>query len=131
MAIYSGMLPDWLRRSGLALHGGNVFVDDRQRSRSHPFILAAGDAAQRFDGQLAHCGVHALKAGRVIAYNLVALAGGKGLKAYRLGRTTLALVALGDRRAILSWGRWSISGRWPWRLKDWIDRRFVTADSRG
>lgn len=117
--------PDWLRLSGLALHGGHVLVDAAQRSRSHPFIFASGDAAQRCDRELPHSGVHALKAGKVMAHNILAPALGQRLKKYRPRRRTLALIALGDRRAILSWGRWSLRGEWPWRLKDWIDRRFV------
>jgi hypothetical protein len=40
-------------------------------------------------------------------------------------RRTLYLLATGDRRAILSWGKLTAGGHLVWRLKDWIDRRFV------
>ena len=40
-------------------------------------------------------------------------------------RQALYLVATGDRHALATWGRWSWSGRWVWRWKDRIDRRFM------
>ena len=41
------------------------------------------------------------------------------------GDTALALLATGDRRAILSWSRFAAEGAWVWRWKDAIDRRFM------
>jgi hypothetical protein len=35
------------------------------------------------------------------------------------------LLSTGDGRAIGEWKRWSFEGRWCWRLKDRIDRRFA------
>jgi hypothetical protein len=32
---------------------------------------------------------------------------------------------LGAQRAVASWGRWSVQGRWVWRWKDHTDRKFV------
>ena len=42
-----------------------------------------------------------------------------------------AVVALGAREAIFSYGALSFRGRWVWRLKDWIDRRFIAKGSCG
>lgn len=35
------------------------------------------------------------------------------------------LVSTGGKHALATWGRWSWSGNWVWRLKDRIDRAFM------
>ena len=44
---------------------------------------------------------------------------------YAPQRRHLALLATGQRRAVASWGSWTATGRWVWRWKDRIDRRFM------
>lgn len=125
-AIGSGP-PRWLERSGLALdESGFVKVDAFHRSVSNPCIFAAGDAAQRVDIDLSHAGVHAVHVGPILAHNLrAAIRDEVDFRAYRPRRRTLYLLSTGDRRAILSWGGLTAEGRWVWRLKDWIDRRWI------
>jgi selenide,water dikinase len=43
----------------------------------------------------------------------------------------LSLVHLGDRRALAT--KWGLvaTGRWVWRLKQWVDRRFVERHRAG
>jgi len=119
--------PEWLIDSGLTLGpGGGVAIGPDMRSRSHKEVFAAGDVAERTDCQLARSGVHAVKAGPVLAANLRAVVLGRELRQYRPRRRTLYLLSTGERRAILSWGGFSAQGAWVWSLKDWIDRRFVT-----
>lgn len=119
--------PRWLAGSGLALDdAGFVQVDAQHRALRHRNLFAAGDAAQRVDRPVAHAGVHAVHAGPIVAANLRKLIGGAaGLKGYAPRKRTLYLLSTGDRRAILSWGGLALEGRWVWRLKDWIDRRWV------
>lgn len=74
---------------------------------------------------MARSGVHAVHAGPVLAHNLTAVASGERLRAYRPKKASLYLLASGDRRAIASWGGFSAEGRWVWRWKDAIDRRFI------
>jgi pyridine nucleotide-disulfide oxidoreductase family protein len=120
--------PRWLDGSGLALDPeGFVRVDACQRSVSHPFVFAAGDAARRADRAVSPAGVHAVRAGTVLARNLrAAISGQPPPTTYVPRKRTLSLLATGDRRAILSWGEWAFEGRWVWRLKDKIDRRWIT-----
>jgi pyridine nucleotide-disulfide oxidoreductase family protein len=118
--------PDWLRETGLALDmAGRVQVDAYQRSVSHPEVFAAGDVSARIDMQLPASGVHAVRAGPVLAHNLLASLRGARLETYQPRRRTLYLLACGDGTAVASWGRWSAEGKWVWRWKDSIDRRFV------
>ena len=126
IAATGSRAPHWLARSGLACNGaGLVAVGADLRSTSHGFIFAAGDIIDRVDRSLERSGVHAVRAGPVLAANLRAAIDGTPLREYRPRSRTLYLLALGDKRAILSWGRFGAAGNWAWRIKDWIDRGFV------
>lgn len=118
--------PRWLGESGLALGpGGGVAIGSDMRSLSHPKVFAGGDVSERMDRQLARSGVHAVKAGPVLAANLRAAVLGGELRHYRPRTWTLYLLSIGERNAILTWGKFSAQGAWVWSFKDWIDRRFV------
>jgi pyridine nucleotide-disulfide oxidoreductase family protein len=123
--------PSWLGQSGLACTAaGFVAVGADLRSTSHPAILAAGDIVERVDRQLPRSGVHAVKAGPVLAANLRAPPDGAQLREYQPAARTLYLLATGDRRAIVSWGPLAFSGKLAWWLKDRIDRNFVARQRR-
>jgi pyridine nucleotide-disulfide oxidoreductase family protein len=118
--------PTWLTSSKLRLDAhGFIAVDRSHRSLSHQNVFAAGDVCSRSDVQIVRSGVHAVKAGPVLAHNLIAAVDGKPLIAYRPRRHTLYLLACGRNYAIASWGNWSAEGKWVWDWKNWIDRRFV------
>jgi len=120
--------PPWLRGSGLALDTtGFVKVDAFQRSTSHPLVFAVGDAATRIDIDLPRSGAHAVHAGPILAHNLrTAVEARTDFRIYHPRGRTLYLLSKGDKRAILTWGNLAAEGRWVWRLKDWIDRRWTT-----
>ena len=116
-------------RQGVKLHTGqeiglapmNRLCQDRGGFRStYGDIFAAGDTT-RIDRSVARSGVHAVRAGPVLAANLRASLTGSELRSYIPKRRTLYLLATGDKRAILSWDR-SRRVAAIWRLKDWIDR---------
>lgn len=116
----------WLGLSGLQLDpAGYVMVDAQHRSLSHPEVFAAGDVCARSDVRMARSGVQAVRAGPVLAHNLFAMLDGRPLQSYRPRRHSLYLLACGAQRAVASWGSFSAEGRWVWRWKDWIDRRFI------
>lgn len=126
IAATGSRAPSWLAQSGLACNReGFVAVGADLRSTSHPAIFAAGDIIDRADRSVARSGVHAVKAGPVLAANLRATLAGGALQTYEPRNRTLYLLALGDRRAIVSWGNVAGAGRWAWRVKDRIDRNFV------
>ncbi len=117
--------PDWPRAAGLATDGdGFIRVDRALRSVSHPQVFAAGDVAAYADPR-PKSGVFAVRAGPVLADNLVAACRGERPRDWVPQRRALYLVSSDDRRAIATWGPWCASGRWVWRWKDRIDRRFV------
>jgi pyridine nucleotide-disulfide oxidoreductase family protein len=123
--------PHWLDSCTLRLsEHGYIAVDHHNQSLSHPEVFAAGDICERGDLTLAHSGVHAVRTGPVLATNILAALQGGTMRTYQPRSRSLYLLACGPRYAIASWGRWSMEGRWVWRLKDWIDRRFIRRFSR-
>jgi pyridine nucleotide-disulfide oxidoreductase family protein len=117
--------PTWLQHSGLAMEGGYPVIGADQRSVSHAQVFAAGDVSARDAGMLPKAGVQAVRQAPILADNLIAAATGRKARNYHPRARSLYLIALGDRRAILTWGRIVLEGRLMWRLKDWIDRRYV------
>jgi pyridine nucleotide-disulfide oxidoreductase family protein len=115
----------WQRASGLAVSpGGFVRIDAQLRSVSHAQVFAVGDCADWAD-PLPKAGVFAVRMGPVLSRNLRAALGQGQAADYVPQRRVLALLATADGSAIGAWGRWAVQGRWVWRWKDHIDRRFL------
>ncbi|MBI1283322.1 MAG: FAD-dependent oxidoreductase [Thiobacillus sp.] len=118
--------PAWPRAAGLAVDdAGFIAIDPMLRSCSHPDVFAAGDVASLADRPHPKSGVYAVKGGPVLAANLRATLQGLACTSWTPQTRALALLSTGDRHAIGVWGNWVWQGRWAWRWKDHIDRRFV------
>jgi selenide,water dikinase len=105
---------------------GFLRVRDTFQCLSSDDLFAAGDCAS-LDGHewVPKAGVYAVRAGPVLDANLRARLAGGRLRRYRPQRDFLALLNLGERRALGGKRGCAASGRAVWRLKDAIDRRFV------
>jgi len=125
--LVTGAAPaGWLADTGLALDArGFVRVDEQLHSVSHPHVFAAGDVASIDGYRLAKSGVFAVRQGPILADNLRHTIDGRALERYRPQRRTLSLISTGDHHAVASWGTLAAQGAWAWRLKDWIDRRWM------
>ncbi len=126
--------PAWAAPAGLAVDGkGFIQVDACLRSVSHHNVFAVGDVAAMpgADGTpLPKSGVYAVRQGPVLAANLRAVATGRRPRRYRPQRRTLAIVGLGDARAVAGRGAWHAGGAWAWRWKQRLDRRFMVRFDR-
>jgi len=116
---------DWLQTTGLHLSEGFITVDPWLRARDHPTIFAVGDCAHMAHAPRPKAGVFAVRQAPVLAHNLRAALSGGALRRYDPQRDYLKLISLGGRVALADkWGL-PLAGRWLWRLKDRIDRRFM------
>lgn len=124
----SAQAPAWIAASGLATDtAGFVAVHPTLQSISHPSVFAAGDVASVIGHTRPKSGVFAVRQGPPLAENLRRWIRGDAPYPHFPQVRTLNLLATGDRHAIASYGPWTCSGRWVWRLKDWIDRRWMRA----
>ena len=88
------------------------------------WVIAAGDCAALASPR-EKAGVYAVRAGPPLARSLRALARGGTPRPWTPRRRHLALISTGERYAVASRGAFKVEGAWVWRLKDWIDRRWM------
>ena len=117
---------DWLAKTALALDDeGFIRVTETLQSVSHPDVFAAGDVAS-IDGHAPpKSGVYAVRSGPPLAGNLRRMLMGRPLRRYKPQREALYLISTGERYALGARNGFTFEGAWVWKLKDFIDRRFM------
>ncbi|HEY2538828.1 MAG TPA: selenide, water dikinase SelD, partial [Stellaceae bacterium] len=104
---------------------GFVAIDETLRSLGDPRIFAAGDVATMPAHPREKAGVYAVRQGPPLAANLRRELAGAKLRRAVPQKRGLALIGTGDKHAIASRGPLAAQGAYLWRLKDWIDRRWM------
>ncbi len=117
---------DFLRTINLP-HDERGFLTTRPtlQSTDDDRVFAVGDSGTIQTDRTDKAGVFAVRQGPVLWRNLRHSVASAPLEEYWPQRGYLKLINLGDGRAIAEYKGVSLAGRWPWRLKDWIDRRFM------
>jgi NADH dehydrogenase FAD-containing subunit len=105
-------------------HGG-LIVDQYLRCVAAPEIHGAGDCIAFCGRPLPKVGVYAIRQAPVLFHNLLAAAEGKPPRRFRPQHQFLIIMNFGDGTGLAVRGRWHWHGRAAFRLKDWIDRRFL------
>jgi NADH dehydrogenase FAD-containing subunit len=122
-----GVKPSQLfARSGLPIGpDGGLLVDECLRSSRYKNIFGGGDCIYFQPEPLDKVGVYAVRQNSVLYRNLMACLGGKEPEKFSPGGKYLLIFNLGDGQGILS--KWFItfSGKLAFRIKDYIDRRFI------
>ena len=118
--------PGFLAASGLACDdAGCVRVEATLRSVSHGAVFAAGDCASLDGNPRPKAGVWAVRAGAPLAENLRRAAKRQALQRWKPQRDALVILGLGHGKAVAWRNGLAVKGRAVWRLKDWIDRRWM------
>jgi selenide, water dikinase len=116
----------WLAETGLPLTAdGFIAIDKTLRSPADQRIFAAGDVATMLAHPREKAGVFAVRQGPPLAANLRRALAGKRPRRAVPQRRGLALIGTGDGRAVASHGPFAAYGTGWWRLKDWIDHRWM------
>ena len=126
--------PPLLASSDLPLAGSGFFsVNGALRAVNGAPVWGAGDCIELAGFPwMPRAGVYAVRQAPVLADNLegavAAVRDGSGSsppRTYTPQASFLSLLNTGGGRALLRWKGMVALGRWPWWLKDWIDRRFM------
>lgn len=128
LLVTAGAAPDWLQKTGIALNDqGFIAVNHHLQSISHPAIFASGDIAGLDFDPRPKAGVFAVRAGKPLTENIRRFLLGKPLIAWRPQKRYLALIGTGGGMALPSRGGIALPpSRLAWRLKEYIDRAFIT-----
>lgn len=111
----TGIVPaDWWSVAGLADHDAFIDTEDDLRHAVYHEIYITGDMAARLSG-----GVDAVRSGRHVARRLL------GEKGAFKQRTSLNILLTLPGKALLTFGKITWHGRFPYRLKRVIDRRYM------
>lgn len=119
--------PPILSKSDLPLDSrGYLLTDERLCVEGFSHIFAAGDCISFAGEVLPKSGVYAVRQGTVLAHNILCkLKNKKRLKKYRPQKSVLSILVSGKQEAILCWKGFAIEGHWAWRLKRFIDKKFM------
>jgi len=124
--VTNASAPSWLADSGLQVdEKGFIAVNDTLQSVSHSDVFAAGDIAAVVNYPRPKSGVFAVRQGMPLAKNLSLAIQNKSLKAFKPQKNFLGLISTGDKYAIASRSNWSLESAYLWKIKDWIDRKFM------
>lgn len=108
-------------------------VDEQGFLLTRPSLQTVADAPVFVVGDSASCpeqprpkaGVYAVRQGPILWENIQRRLRGQTLIEYDAQQGFLSLMATGDGRAILSYKGLAAHGRWCWKVKDFIDSRFI------
>ena len=121
-----GAPPDLLRTANLDTSAtGFIRVRPTLQAMDYDNVFAAGDCIEFESRPLPKSGVYAVREGPFLARNIHAWVEKRPLVPFRPQASALALLMTGTRNAVASRRHVSFHGAWVWRLKDWIDRRWM------
>ena len=88
-------------------------------------VFVVGDSATLAESPIPKAGVYAVRQGPILWENIRRQLDGRSLVDYEPQKGFLKLLNTGDGRSIGEYKGRAFRGRWVWRLKDFIDGRFM------
>lgn len=104
---------------------GFLRVHPTLQSVGNASVFVVGDSASIDGESIDRAGVYAVRQGPILWENLMRQLAGRELISYRPQRDFLRLLATGDGRAIAQWKWIAGIGKHWWKLKDYIDSKFM------
>ncbi len=116
----------WPASSGITVtERGFIAVNSFLQSVSHADIFAVGDCSDMLEDPRPKAGVYAVRQAPFLADNLRAVLSAGRLTSVALQSDFLSLLSLGDKTAVGCRAGWVAGGAWVWKLKDYIDSKFM------
>jgi len=106
---------------------GGLLVNDYLQSVNFSNIFGGGDCIHFSSQPLDKVGVYAVRQNHVLYNNLMASLKGKVLEKFDPGGKYLLIYNLGDGDGVFSKWFLTFGGKLAFRIKDYIDRKFITA----
>ncbi|KAK9804423.1 hypothetical protein WJX72_011939 [[Myrmecia] bisecta] len=96
-----------------------------QSAGGPPEVFAAGDVASSVTDPRPKSGVFAVRQGPALTANLRRFLAGQPLRPFKPQKSYLSLITTGDRYCIGTKGPFCLEAAWLWRVKDYIDRKWM------
>ncbi len=122
----SATAPPLLGQLGLETDDrGFLFTQPDLRALKQDDIFVVGDSGTIQQRPTRKAGVYAVRQGPILWRNIQSLLKRKSLEDYSPQSDFLTLLNLGDGNAIAQYMGRTLRGGWAWRLKDYIDSKFM------
>lgn len=125
--LATGVHPaSFFKKSGLQTGAdGGLSVNRFLQCPDYPEIFGGGDCINFRSQPLDKVGVYAVRENPVLFHNIKAYLEEEKLQAFDPGGDYLLIFNLGNHQGVLRKKWFQISGRLAFRIKDWIDRKFM------
>ncbi len=119
-------IESWLLESNLTKdEKGFIKVNENLLSINHKNIFVTGDACSIENKPKPKSGVMAVRQGETLKENIFLKLTGKNLIKFKPQKNWLYLIGTYKNYALLNYFFLSFHSQWCWRLKVWIDRKFI------
>ncbi len=116
----------WIINSNLNLDKNNfIKVNSFLQSENYKNIFVTGDIASLNFEYRTKSGVMAVRQGEKLKENIFRFALDKKLFHFKPQSNWLYLIGTGNQNALMNWGQVTINGNLIWKLKEFIDRKFM------
>lgn len=104
---------------------GFIATNNRLQSLTDSRVFAVGDSGTDINMPSPKAGVYAVRQSPILWHNLRTSVVGGVMKSFSPQSDFLKILNTGDGKALLQYGWFTAHARWCWKLKTWIDKRFV------